>query len=424
MAYHGPGPYYESAGFADYPPGFLLVLWPLGLLSLQLAPDDPSTVRLLSKLPAILADMALAITAYLVVRQAAGERAGLVAAALYTFNPITWFDSAIWGQVDALGALFLFLTVFSLGTRYSELSVLLGTLAILTKPQYIIVAPVIALILIRRHVFRPSDPADETPNKRDGPFHLVRRFPDYRRLATSILAGLVPACAILALFRQTPLDFVNHMRATADQYSYLSVNAFNPWAAFTVLRGGDIVNPLETFPWIFDGIQILWGTTAYSMGLALFVTSVAVATGCLWRRDDKVALWICVSVVALAFFVLPTRIHERYAFPFFALALPLAATSNRWLAAYIVLAVATFANMYAVYSLPTLANVGSYRPEILDATLFSGFGIVAISMVHTVGLLWVFWELGRSTKPSRERERQTATSDERAESREAVMVRA
>ena len=30
----------------------------------------------------------------------------LAAAALYLFNPVTWYDSAIWGQVDAFGALF------------------------------------------------------------------------------------------------------------------------------------------------------------------------------------------------------------------------------------------------------------------------------------------------------------------------------
>src|SRR3954452_23642774 len=33
LAQHGPGGFYASAGFADYTPGYLWVLWPMGLLS-------------------------------------------------------------------------------------------------------------------------------------------------------------------------------------------------------------------------------------------------------------------------------------------------------------------------------------------------------------------------------------------------------
>ncbi len=414
LAYHGPGPYYESAGFADYPPGFLLVLWPLGLLSLQLAPDDPSVVRLLIKLPAILADSALALAAYLVVRRAAGNRAALAAATIYTLNPITWFDSAIWGQVDSLGTLVLLMAVLSLGAGFSEASALLGAVAILIKPQYIIVAPVIGLVLIRRHMFRRSGDGAALVGD-GGSFRWLWSLSGPTRLATSAIVGLAPAWAILALFRQTPTGFLEHMRKTADQYPYLSVNAFNPWAVFSLASGAPITRPLEAIPWLYDGgqmthaleaiptanngAQILGGATPYSVGLLLFAAATVFATARLWRRDDPIALLVCMSALALALFVLPTRIHERYAFPFFALALPLAATSRRWLAGYTVLAVASFANMYAVYSLALLQNAGSYRPELLEITLFSPLGIAAIGMIHTGGLLWVLWELVRLTSP-------------------------
>ena len=32
---------------------------------------------------------------------------GLIAAALYVFNPVTWYDAAVWGQTDSVGALVL-----------------------------------------------------------------------------------------------------------------------------------------------------------------------------------------------------------------------------------------------------------------------------------------------------------------------------
>ena len=54
------------------------------------------------------------------------------------------------------------------------------------------------------------------------------------------------------------------------------------------------------------------------------------------------------SVLALAFFAVPTRVHERYLFPLFALAAILFAFSWRWRIVYVVASVATFLNMYVV----------------------------------------------------------------------------
>ena len=371
LAYHGPGPYYTTAGFADYPPGFLLILWPLGMLSLHLAPNDELVTRLLIKLPAILADVLLAFVAWLVIRRDAGERAGLVAASLYIFNPITWFDSAVWGQVDSVGTLVLFLTVVSLATGRSELAALLAALAILIKPQYAIIAPVIAVVLLRRHVF----------TKHGNPV----------RIATSLAAGAIPAFAILALFKQAPLEFIEHMRKTADQYPYVSMNAFNPWAIFSLVQGAEVNNPLQAIPWMWDLWPITDGITPYQIGLTLFVLAALPVVARLVTRQDRSTLFICVSALALAFFVLPTRIHERYAFPFFALALPLAATSAAWLRCYVVLSLTGFANIYAVYSLPLLQNAGAFRPEVLDATIFSPGGIMLLSVVNTLGFCWVLW---------------------------------
>ena len=67
-----------------------------------------------------------------------------------------------------------------------------------------------------------------------------------------------------------------------------------------------------------------------------------------WRRPDRLTILVGLAVIALAFFAAPTRVHERYGFPFFALGAILFAVSPRWRVAYVVLAIATFANMYVV----------------------------------------------------------------------------
>src|SRR5471032_2665943 len=53
LAHVGPRHFYAQAGFADYPPGYLYVLWLVGKI-------DSTPSYLLLKLPAIIADLGLA----------------------------------------------------------------------------------------------------------------------------------------------------------------------------------------------------------------------------------------------------------------------------------------------------------------------------------------------------------------------------
>ena len=78
----GPGAFYATASGADYPPGYMYVLWLLGN-----APA--SALPLLLKVPAILADLGIAAVLYWAGRRWLGERAGLASAALYFFIPVT-----------------------------------------------------------------------------------------------------------------------------------------------------------------------------------------------------------------------------------------------------------------------------------------------------------------------------------------------
>ena len=64
------------------------------------------------------------------------ETLALGAAALYVFNPVTLYDSALWGQTDAAGALVLLLCVAALVRGNSEGAAALAVLAALVKPQF------------------------------------------------------------------------------------------------------------------------------------------------------------------------------------------------------------------------------------------------------------------------------------------------
>ena len=104
---------------------------------------------------------------------------------------------------------------------------------------------------------------------------------------------------------------------------------------------------------------------------------------------------ILVGVIALAvaFFVLPTRVHERYLFPFFALAAILAAPSRRWLAAYVAMGIATFANMYVVLTTYYPDNPGISDWLGLGEDLKSPLSITIFAVIQLAGFVWIAWQL-------------------------------
>ncbi len=180
LAHYGPPGFYANAGFADYTPGYLYILWLVGiagqLLSGLTGTDQGTITGELIKLPAILLDLAVAYVLYRTVLKWHGhidgpaarhdERAAdpgrvhllaLGAAALYLFNPVPWYDSALWGQVDALGALIVLAAVLALVDGWSESAAALAVLAALVKPQFgLVLAPIVGVMLLRRHVFVPG----------------------------------------------------------------------------------------------------------------------------------------------------------------------------------------------------------------------------------------------------------------------------
>ncbi len=78
------------------------------------------------------------------------ERSARIGAALVLFNPVTWFDSVVWGQVDSFGVVFLLLALRELWRDRPERAAILATVAALIKPQLGILIPIVAIVVIRR----------------------------------------------------------------------------------------------------------------------------------------------------------------------------------------------------------------------------------------------------------------------------------
>ena len=140
----GPFGFYDRGFFADYTPGYLYALWLVGVIG-----GLVGGVGDLIKMPAIVTDIALGLVVYrMALDLGTTERRATIAAAVVIFNPISWFDSTIWGQVDSFGTVFLLLAIRELWKGRSERSAILAVVAALIKPQLGILVPIVALVVI------------------------------------------------------------------------------------------------------------------------------------------------------------------------------------------------------------------------------------------------------------------------------------
>ena len=100
------------------------------------------------------------------VRELGGrDRLALAAAFVAVLNPIFWFDSVVWGQVDSFGVVFLLLALRELWRDSPERAAIYAVIAAVIKPQLGILIPLVAVVTIRRALW----PARRSRRPGDGP---------------------------------------------------------------------------------------------------------------------------------------------------------------------------------------------------------------------------------------------------------------
>jgi len=314
---YGPGHFYEHD--SSIYPALLPFLWLVGLVF------DGDQLSTAIKGLSIPFDLLIGLALYAVVARRAGSGLGLLATACYLLNPALILAGPVWGQVDAAGSLFFLLALVALSADRFGLAGGLAVVAGLAKPQFGLVAlPV--LVVVGQRLWQ----------RRDG-------WP----LAAVVAGGAVAGLAIGAFLGLSPFRWAEGLSGTATFQPDTSLNAINVWG---VLVGFEI----DDAPYVGMG--------------ALLLTAGLIASLVPLRRGHDLAVVVTVGMMlAFAFYFLPTRVHERYLFPAFAVAAPLAAVDVRSLAAYVSLSIGFAGSLLRALVLTTPFTLPSELTMLLTA---------------------------------------------------------
>ena len=342
----------------DYPPGYMYVLLAVGSVYARLChcTDHTLLLKVLEKLPAVIADFGVAFVAYAIARSITTVRnARIVLVALLVMPPL-WLVSAYWGQVDSVASLALLFTLWAAIRQRWILMWALFACTILIKPQ---AAPILPLLLFWE--WRTAG--------------LTAAFP----------VGLAVGGAIAYL---STIPFTSDHRVVASARWLLEryINGLNKYPYNTT--GGFTLFGVTGSYFQSDAQSVLW-LPLHTWGIVLFLALLVAVTAKLGvvLRDSpsRAGLLSAVYVILAGFFVLSTRMHERYLMPALIVGAIVASLDRRYTIATI-----AFACTFTVNCAFILGGFygGSHHPiTLLVAHLLSAANVASRILVASTFFL-------------------------------------
>lgn len=269
----GLAQFYSKDVWTNYTPGMIYVFYILGFLRELFSISDPY-FHFTLKIPSILADLVLSYFIYKVLVKTVHQKLALYGLAFCLFNPVLIFNASIWGAYDGFMTLFLFLSIYYLADKKLLLASIFFGISVLIKPQAIAIAPVFAI-------------------------WLLKHFSINRALKLSVPALLIIILLSVPYFPSDPLfGFFNLFIQMAQDYKGNSLFAYNTWGMFGF--------------WIDDGTSL--GPLSYRIWGILLLSAFWIYFFIISLRRKILNVFIITTLAFLAFFFLPTRVHERYLF--------------------------------------------------------------------------------------------------------------
>ena len=258
----------------DYPPIYLFFLSILGIFYNIFGESVHNyTDMFVMKFFPIVGDVLCAAALYLIFKKTS-PKTGLIAAALWMFNPTTIFNSSFWGQTDGIMCLLLLVSFVALERDKPILASVLFAVCGMTKFQCLFFTPVFLMELFVK--FRVS------------------------KFLKGILAAAITVAAVFLPFMigsKNPLLFLDVYLKGQGTYPYCTLNAFNFYGILSL----NWVEASIGFP----SAHIL------SMWLVVVLIVLLILAYLFARRRS---VWVLGFLFMNTLFMFMTRMHERYQF--------------------------------------------------------------------------------------------------------------
>ncbi len=316
IATFGPAHTYQQGFFLDYPPGYLYALWVVGIIAHAIGASG-DFYRVIIESPAIVADFTLALLMYAFVRRGSRPQWAFAAMLMVALNPALLFDTVVWGQSDSVMAFVTLLSIVSILVEEYEIAWGLAAIAVLVKPQGLMMLPVLGVWTM-----------------------LETDFATWLRSGVALLAVAIIGIAPFQIGHEWNW-IIKLYTSTAAYYHETSVNAFNLVALLGGLRQPDS--------------NTLAGISYFTLGMSLLAPLYAYVAWILWRGRTPARLLFASFIAIFGFFMVAPRMHERYLYPAITLAVPLALEAPEMLAVFVMVSLTCLINL--VYVLHTLKTV-------------------------------------------------------------------
>ncbi|PFC88812.1 hypothetical protein CN272_08190 [Bacillus anthracis] len=327
---YGLGDVYAHGDLVNYPPFFLALLGIYGMI-LSLFNIYVDAAGVLIRVPSIVFEV-VAIIIFAIASKRIGNSIVRVAlVTFFSFSPAVIVDGTIWGQVDMLHSILMVSSILLLMSKPTW-SGAIYAIALLAKFQSIVIAPVFAMYFLKV-IF----------DKREG-----------KQLIKFIIGFCIPLL-IFGLYFAAHGTFI-----TMLTQAYL--NAVGTFPTVTVFAMNIWYYAIGTDPNTIDTIQILPHITLKTVGLILL--SIAAVLTCLYvffhRHMSTAVLLKAATFISFAFFMLPTQMHERYAFPALIFVIFLLLYEMKWTGIALGLTLTIFSNIVMVLYAGSNTNMGMF----------------------------------------------------------------
>jgi Gpi18-like mannosyltransferase len=355
MTRMGPGHVYDPEFICKYMPAYLYARWTVVAVASQfylgygLSPAVVSTLGVFSRIPPLTADFVVGLVIFAWLGILGGKRRGPGAVMLFALNPALLYTSVVWGQNDSVLTLPVMLAVLMASQANYGLAAAVAALAVLIKLQGLFVIPILGFWML-----------------------LHGRARDWIVAVLAFSAMVIIAFAPFQIGR--PWYFIaGVVSSSLEYYPFTSLNAFNLMALVVGMR-------------IPDSTRLM-GVSAFALGLLLLSALYLIALFIVWRARSARMLLYATFLAYLGFFMLPTRIHERYLYFALALLTPLALDSWASITMFATLTVTLLTNL--IMTLRYLDRLASLPKHDPFARAIACVNLLMLATATTYGLFIV-----------------------------------